>query len=111
VFAYLKKFQDDVGLVLFKKAEEIYSVGWKKKYAEEESALHVIHTNGVRMSLIYCTWDDPKSVRVVFSLTVFHCGGDWENLGKHIVSCAEDEKKNPVKNTFFKSWHRAYVEE
>lgn len=89
VFEYLQKFQERVGYELFKNEREIYSFGWNKKYdVKGEAALHVIHTNGFRMSLIHCSFDQPESVRVIFANTVFNTD-DWHDLKNHIFACVQ----------------------
>jgi hypothetical protein len=84
VFKYVQKFQERIGLELFKNEREISSAV-SDRNRKGEFVVHLTHRNGVRMSLILCTWDQPESVRVVFSEKTVFNSNDWYYLQNHVI--------------------------
>ncbi|KAG0339837.1 hypothetical protein BG000_001234 [Podila horticola] len=50
-----------------------------------ETAVHLFHNNGIRMSFVYCEWDTPKSVRVSVDRVFYGLEEEWSDLENMIV--------------------------
>lgn len=91
MFDYVRKFEMKYGREIFKDEGDIYKVVVEEEYDvhEGESAVRLCHTNGLRMSVIFCSNVTPNRVRVTVDRTVYNIE-DWFDL--KIAATLWDEK-------------------
>jgi len=81
MFEYVRKFEIIFGRQIFEDVQDIFKVEVEQEYdnREGESAVHLTHRNGLRMSVIHCSNTEPDCIRVLVQRINFNFE-DWNNL-------------------------------